>query len=667
MDSEEKSYVKVTSGLSNMLNDDDSEFEYPISTEMQMREGRYTTGDEIGRGGMKKILLSEDKLTARKVAQAKLLDSQNDQKTESFFREARITAQLQHPNIVPVYDAGYDREGQAFFTMKPVGKKTLKNYLKENQLHDKFYFQHSLELFLKVCQAMAYAHSKQVVHLDLKPENIYLGEFAEVLVGDWGLARGVNDECLSEELLVEDIYDEHSQHGMLKGTPGYMAPEQIEKSLGKRDELCDIYALGAILYEMMCGKRANSAEGCKDLLKQTLGGKRKRPRELNPKLAKSLELVILKALEKDRDQRYQTVKELIEDLHKFQEGYMTSAEDHNALKSLLYLLKRHKQLSFLLFLILISSSIFSAFLFFAKQRAVELSEVALIEKNRAEELGQLALIEKNRAEEAYQSQLQEQAEKEAISRAASPRLVNVARTDLGRFDYDSALANARLAVLWDPDNEDAQFYLGRILMITQRFDEANRLFQGIMSPSFPRKKTAEVCTKFAQLKTNDDLFLNVAELKSLLKDTSSSFVIPVKANESMKFLIHIVNYAYTLPEYSLEEKMEIASLALQLTNPVKGDIKYSTFESQVDIDLSNNKRLFSLDVLRKLPIRKLNLSNSSIKNMDSLMGSSVKELDIRGSQISGYSMRLLNHLEKLILNAKQNPGLNLREVEIIRK
>ena len=127
MDSEEKSYVKVTSGLSNMLNDDDSEFEYPISTEMQMREGRYTTGDEIGRGGMKKILLSEDKLTARKVAQAKLLDSQNDQKTESFFREARITAQLQHPNIVPVYDAGYDREGQAFFTMKPVGKKTLKN------------------------------------------------------------------------------------------------------------------------------------------------------------------------------------------------------------------------------------------------------------------------------------------------------------------------------------------------------------------------------------------------------------------------------------------------------------------------------------------------------------------------------------------------------------
>jgi serine/threonine protein kinase len=301
MATDKKAYVKVTSGLSQMLNEDDTEFEYPISSEMQLREGRYTTGDEIGRGGMKKILLSEDKLTSRKVAQAKLLDSKDDQKTESFFREARITAQLQHPNIVPVYDAGYDREGQAFFTMKPVGKKTLKNYFEERKATGAKYDQESLDIFLKICNAMAYAHANKVVHLDLKPENIYLGEFSEVLVGDWGFARGSNEECLSEELLVEDIYDEHSHHGVLKGTPGYMAPEQIEKSLGKRDELCDIYALGAILYELLCGKRANSAEGCKALLEQTLQGKRKRPREINKALARGLESIILKALEKDRD------------------------------------------------------------------------------------------------------------------------------------------------------------------------------------------------------------------------------------------------------------------------------------------------------------------------------------------------------------------------------
>jgi hypothetical protein len=113
--------------------------------------------------------------------------------------------------------------------------------------------------------------------------------------------------------------------------------------------------------------------------------------------------------------------------------------------------------------------------------------------------------------------------------------------------------------------------------------------------------------------------------------------------------------------------MQIASLALGLTNPIQEDIKYSIFESQVDIDFSNNRRLYNLEALRKLPIRKLNLSNSSMKNVDALMGSSVKELDIRGSQITGYSIRLLSNLDRVILSPKQNPHLNLKGVEIIRK
>jgi eukaryotic-like serine/threonine-protein kinase len=664
---DKKPYVSVTSGLSQMVNEDDPDFEYPISSEMQLREGRYTSGDEIGRGGMKKILLSDDKLTARPVAQAKLLDSQDDQKTESFFREARITAQLQHPNIVPVYDAGYDREGQAFFTMKPVGEKTLKTFIKEENFAEGFRYQQKLEVFLKICHAIAYAHANKVVHLDLKPENIYLGEFAEVLVGDWGLARGTNDECLSEELLVEDIYDEHSHHGVLKGTPGYMAPEQIEKSLGKRDERCDIYALGAILYELLCGKQANSAEGCKELLQTTLKGERKSPRDINPTVPLALEAIVMKALENDRDQRYQSVSDLIVDVNKFQSGFMTSAEDYSFGKSCLYLLKRHKQVSFWLMLLLVSSSVFSVFLFFAKRQAESLSLVAIEQKERAEDLKEIAIQEKNRALKAQHAQIKEQAKREAVSKAASPRLVNVARFDLSRFDYDSALANARLAVLWDPQNEEAQLYLARILMITQRFNEASQLFKAIMSPTFPRKKTADTCTKYALLKKDDDVYLSIAELEAFILDTSTSFVIPVKANENMKLLVHIANYAYTMHSYSLDEKMQIASLALGLTNPIQEEIKYSIFESQVDIDFSNNRRLYNLEALRKLPIRKLNLSNSSMKNVDALMGSSVKELDIRGSQITGYSIRLLSNLDRVILSPKQNPHLNLKGVEIIRK
>ncbi|WDE96303.1 protein kinase [Lentisphaera profundi] len=647
-----KNYVKVTSGLSQILDQDDPEFEFPISTEMHLREGRYTAGDEIGRGAMKKVLLSDDKLTARKVAQAKLLDSDNQSKTESFFREARITAQLQHPNIVPVYDAGYDREGKAFFTMKPVGKTTLKSYLKNRDVNKNNY-QQDIDLFIKICHAIAYAHSKDIVHLDLKPENIYLGEFAEVLVGDWGLARSSNDDCLSEELILADIHSEHTQHDVLKGTPGYMAPEQIEKKRGKRDHLCDVYSLGAILYEIVCGRGANTSGNVKGLLQGTLSGDRKAPREINESLPLSLESVVLKALETEREKRYPSVQCLIEDLKKFQGGYITSAEERNVIKSFVYLLKRHQSLSVLIFLLLSSSIIFSCFLYWEKQKAEAQSLIAIEQKNRAEK--------------AFEKQAMEQAQREAISKAASPRLVNVARTDLVKYDYDSALANARLAVLWDPDNNDAKRYLARILLITQGFNEANALFKKIDYKSIQRKKTIAISARYAAINKADDTALTVSELKKYLKDSSSMFVIPIKANEALRFLVHIANYAYGLPQYSLDEKMEIASLALELTNPVKGEIKYSIFESQVDLDFSGNKKIYGLEALHNLPIRRLNISNSSIKSLDSLMDSSVKELDMRGCSIQGYSIRLLNNLEKVFLSPKQNINLSANGVQIIRK
>ena len=127
-DSTERKYIRVIPNLSKFLEYDDLEHDFPLSNEMNS-DKRYFEGEEIGRGGMKKILLTKDKLTSRNVALATLIRTEDPNQTENFFREAKLTAKLQHPCIVPVYDAGYTKEQHPFFTMKPVDGKNLQGYI----------------------------------------------------------------------------------------------------------------------------------------------------------------------------------------------------------------------------------------------------------------------------------------------------------------------------------------------------------------------------------------------------------------------------------------------------------------------------------------------------------------------------------------------------------
>ena len=194
--------------------------------------------EEIGSGAIKKIQRVLDLTSGRPVALATPKEGLSKEQIQYFLEEARLTASLEHPNIIQVYDLGFNQEGSPYFTMKLCSSKKLTDILKQK---DTSLFQ-LLDIYLKICDAVDYAHNSGAIHRDLKPENILLGNFGEVLVCDWGSAQIIPGSNLENEV-------GQLSHPLTKGTPGFMAPEQ--ESCIKPNISQDIFALGAILYNML--------------------------------------------------------------------------------------------------------------------------------------------------------------------------------------------------------------------------------------------------------------------------------------------------------------------------------------------------------------------------------------------------------------------------------
>ena len=165
----------------------DSDEKESLSDELS--QNRYTDFQEIGRGGMKAIFSVLDNYGKRKVAYARLVSSEDEKLSDAFIREARLTAQLEHPNIISVYDVGMEQSGAPYFTMELKTGDSLSSALKKE-----YDLNSMLNVFIKICDAIAYAHSRKIIHLDLKPDNVQLGKFGEVMVCDWGLSKVIDSE-----------------------------------------------------------------------------------------------------------------------------------------------------------------------------------------------------------------------------------------------------------------------------------------------------------------------------------------------------------------------------------------------------------------------------------------------------------------------------------------
>jgi serine/threonine protein kinase len=225
----------------------------------------YTVEGEQGRGALGRVLRARDNHLQRTVA-LKVLLRHGREAEARFLREARITARLQHPGIVPVHEAGVDAAGEPYYAMKLIAGRPLRDLIAEaSTLEARLAL---LPHVLAVADAMAYAHSQGIVHRDLKPANIIVGDFAETIVIDWGLAKDLRAESPDDAPVHARPYrlgDDPAQTviGTILGTPAYMAPEQARGEAV--DERADVYALGAVLYHVLSGGPPFSGD-CKEVL-----------------------------------------------------------------------------------------------------------------------------------------------------------------------------------------------------------------------------------------------------------------------------------------------------------------------------------------------------------------------------------------------------------------
>jgi eukaryotic-like serine/threonine-protein kinase len=274
----------------------------------------YRLLGEIARGGMGVVYAAEDERLERRVALKVLeLPGENGELAHRLLREARVLARLEHPGIVPVHDVGTLADGRVFYAMKFVEGQRLEKHIESvPSVPDR------LRLFLRICDAVAFAHARGVLHRDLKPGNVMVGPFGEVLVMDWGLAkvlsdsgRGVDSEAtiLSSAPAMRERetgtqVSAITGHGTVMGTPGYMSPEQARGEVESLDSRSDIFSLGMLLRFLLTT----------GLTRQ--GGAR---------LDRSLEAVCAKAAAENREARYDRVPDVAGDVVRYLDGLSVSA------------------------------------------------------------------------------------------------------------------------------------------------------------------------------------------------------------------------------------------------------------------------------------------------------------------------------------------------------
>ena len=308
----------------------------PEEKQVQFSLGNYQILKSIGKGGMGEVFLAYDTSCGRRIALKRIREDllSHKQIHNRFLKEAHITSQLTHPAIIPIYSI-HAEQNLAYYIMPFVEGETLKQVLRTARKQDKLGLKTSqsssipslMRIFLSICQAVAYAHSKGVLHRDLKLENVIVGKYGEVIILDWGLAKlakavSTNEESFQEPILEKEAHPLHhiTRLGKVVGTIAYMAPE---RALGQPASFqTDIYSLGAILYQMLTLRHPFRRGTLKEFRKAMSEEKLLDPIEVAPyrDVPRILSRIALKCLAVPLDQRYKMVDELIHDLETYLEG-----------------------------------------------------------------------------------------------------------------------------------------------------------------------------------------------------------------------------------------------------------------------------------------------------------------------------------------------------------
>ena len=299
----------------------------------------FEIGEVIATGGMGKISRAYDRRLGRDVALKEVL---SPGLRARFDREATITARLQHPAIVPIYEAGTWPDGTAFYTMRLVPGETLTAALERRAtLAERLAL---LPNVIAVTEALAYAHSRGVIHRDLKPHNILIGEFGETVVIDWGLAKQRGVAEVDARARTEPGQPELTQVGAVVGTPCFMAPEQARGE--DIDERADVFALGALLYNLLAGAPPywDRSHDSKELIEAVLSQSPTPLAELVPAVPADLRVIVERAMQRDPAKRYADASQIAAELHRFQAGQLLLSRDYRIRDLLARWVRKHRAL-----------------------------------------------------------------------------------------------------------------------------------------------------------------------------------------------------------------------------------------------------------------------------------------------------------------------------------
>ena len=625
-----------------------------IADDLASIDNRYSDFELIAEGGTKSVFKAMDNVVKRPIAYAQLLDDKKDNH-ESFLREARLTSLLNHPGIISVLDMGLEGE-KPFFTMElKVGHSLgyiLKKLSKGNaEFKEKYPQEKLLSIFIRICEAMEYAHSQGVIHLDLKPDNIQVGEFGEVLICDWGLGKLVEGHNNPDYKTV-NLLRTQTLNGEIKGTPGFMAPEQIKKN-GAKKKATDIYSLGAILYNILTHKPPHTGD-IEDILKNTLVGEFPHPIDENSSISESLNAVTVKALEVKSQDRYQTVKEIKLEVEKFLSGYATQAENASMMKLMYLFYHRHQTLcitvSSALMIYFISSAFFLNKINNEKNEAVKQRNIAEGAKDYAEKSFKREQAARQSAERA----LQMYEEQKLLTTDYKTRILDTSKfflrrrmyhPDTNKKSFTTILRDLKVLYEREPEDPEIKAAYGYLLFSMHNFREAEEVLKDSAKYGFLYKSIVNFHKKVAPQRE-----YSTDEVIEMMHHVSE-----IRVEKAKSVLTHLLRFQALKLQ---DDFYKVVEVAFELFNEHKITFKYDNELNTLEVGQDGKRLKFhhdSYNFLRLLRVRQLKICGK-LDNARTLSQLRVHILDLSESNCQNYEFLMsLFSLKHLIVRPDQLP------------
>lgn len=603
----------------------------PSYLEVATPAPRYEGETLIGRGATKEVFRAFDTRMKRWVAVARLRPDCGPDIYDQFIHEAWLTSSLAHPNIIGIHDLGVDEQGRPFFTMDLKGETSLADLIAATATPP---LTEQLGILVKICDAIAYAHAHRILHLDLKPENVQVDRFGEVRVCDWGLGlviRGGDPADGSapapDGVPLNERHDTHSLTGAIRGTPGYMAPEQATEG-AQADERTDVFALGCLLHALLTGESPVPEGDLAEQLERTRVAGFPSPRRRFPGrlIPAALEAVFHKATARDPQHRYDSVIDLRAELTRHLAGYATDAEQAGFLTEAGLFLRRNRVAAAISLLGVVVLTVLSVLFI---QRLDQQRQLTAAEHRKSTALeGDVNRLEDLNA--AQTAEFRESARKLALSFARSAdSLKNIGIFNEPVKSIEEASQLAAMALTLDPECDAAR--LQQFDLHCHILDFKAALAAPRISKDNPFADYLEIVALEPEFAFNGQSRPTSTQLAGFLRKAGARN--PNRAPLMERIVCYDVAARRDYAGYQ-----QVVSALLAYANPGwdEAGFRYEPVKRALELRASGSMRLVALPgggsggcLLRFLPVRSLTLAIDGPVNLSGLELATAVSLDLR--------------------------------------